>query len=205
MRRLTLGRGLIHSARFAPDGRTILYSAAAQAGHPVIYSTTSEATGAHAPGSSLRPSSWGLSSAGEMAVLLSRDANPSLGTLARVALTGGAPHELLDHVQDASWAPDGQTLCVLRVDSDGHQQLEFPMGEVLYRPAWRIESPRVSPKGDRIAFSDGDAVQIIDTAGKNLTTLTDQMSHVRGLAWSPRGGRGVVHRRRYLGGAPCTR
>jgi eukaryotic-like serine/threonine-protein kinase len=186
MRRLTQGRGLIHSARFAPDGRTVLYSAAAEAGPPVIYSTTSEATEPTPLG--LPPAVvLGASSTGEMAVLLSRDAHPSVGTLARVPLAGGVPHELIDQVQDATWARDGQTLCVLRVDRDGHQQLEYPMGEVLYRPAWRIESPRVSPQGDRIAFSDGDAVQIIDTAGKNLTTLTDQTSHVRGLAWSPRG------------------
>ena len=72
------GPGLIHSARFAPDGRTILYSAAGEAGPPVIYSTTSEAPEPTPLG--LPPAVvLGASSTGEMAVLLNRDANTSAG------------------------------------------------------------------------------------------------------------------------------
>jgi len=34
----------------------------------------------------------------------------------------------------------------------GFTQLEFPIGKVLYKTAGWIGDPRISPKGDRIAF-----------------------------------------------------
>lgn len=91
----------------------------------------------------------------------------------------------MPHVEDASWAADGR-LCVLRVLRGG-QQLEFASGEVLYRPTRPIRSPRFSPRGDRVAFSDGESILVIDTAGRNLVTLASPASPVQGLAWSPRG------------------
>jgi eukaryotic-like serine/threonine-protein kinase len=186
-KRLTPHRGPIGAARFTPDGKTVIYSAVSEVGPPLLFSTHVDAPGGVALG--LPPAVvLAISSTGQVALRLSRDADPSSGTLAQAALGGtDAPRELLEDVQDASWAPDGRRLCVLRSAFGSGQQLEFPAGEVLYRPTRRIEGPRVSPTGDRIAFSDGDSVQIIDTAGKNLTTLTSGPPHISGLTWSPAG------------------
>jgi len=180
--RLSLKRGPIRAARFLPDGRTVVYSPAGEAGRSRVFSTQA---GAPEPQVLDLPKGavLGVSLAGEMAVLLGQTADPS-GTLARVPATGGSLHALSPQVVDASWGPNGR-LCVLRT-LRGDQQLEFPPGQVLFRPTRPIHSPRVSPKGDRIAFSNGEGIQVIDTAGTNLVTLTSQ-SPVKGLAWSPRG------------------
>src|SRR4029077_10102767 len=68
-RQLTFRRGSIRSARFAPDGQTILYSAAWQ-GSPVdVFTARPEAPEAHSMGLT-RTQLASVSSASEMAVLL---------------------------------------------------------------------------------------------------------------------------------------
>jgi dipeptidyl aminopeptidase/acylaminoacyl peptidase len=180
--RLSLERGPIRAARFRPDGR-VVYSVSRGGGPFRVFSTKPGAPGPQ-PLDLPAGTVLGVSPAGEMAVLLGQAADPS-GTLARVPATGGSPQALSHQVVDAGWAPNGR-LCVLRT-LHGGQQLEFPPGQVLYRPPRPIHSPRVSPKGDRIAFSNGEGIQVIDIAGTNLVTLTSQPSPVSGLAWSPQG------------------
>ncbi len=96
-----------------------------------------------------------VSSAGELAISLGCELNwaECRGTLARMPLAGGAPREVLEDVFYADWAPDGKNLAVVR-PVEGRFRLEYPIGKVLYEsPGW-ITYPRVSPKGDRIAFLD---------------------------------------------------
>src|SRR6202046_4219593 len=102
-RQLTFRRGSIRAARFAPDGQTILYSAAWQ-GNPVdVFTARPEAPEARSMGLS-RTQLVSVSSASEMAVLLNSKAIGTwvnMGTLARAPLVGGAPREVLEHAQ---WA-----------------------------------------------------------------------------------------------------
>jgi len=72
--------------------------------------------------------------------------------------------------------------------------LEYPVGKVLYETTggW-ISYPRVSPKGDYIAFidhtnqgDDGGSVAVVDLAGKKKN-LTRDWYGTGGLAWSPNG------------------
>ncbi len=81
-------------------------------------------------------------------------------------------------------------------------RLEFPAGKVLYETTGYVSCPRLSPKGDLIAFMDhpvfGDdrgSVAIIDLSGKK-TTLSDGWESVHGLAWSPSGRGDLVHGKR---------
>ena len=103
----------------------------------------------------------GISSSGEMAVLLNpNDAGPVnyAGTLARVPIAGGAPREILEDVQGADWSPDGKELAVVRKIGE-RRRLEYPIGKPLYE-AEMIFSPRVSPRGDLVAFYEQrDGVQ----------------------------------------------
>src|SRR5262249_44715724 len=128
-KRLTPHRGPIGAARFTPDGRTVVYSSVREVGPPLLFSTRVDAPGGVARG--LPPAVvLAISSTGQVALRLSRDADPSSGTLAQVTLGGtDPPRELLGDVQDASWAPDGRRLCVLRSALGAGQQLEFPAGE----------------------------------------------------------------------------
>ncbi|MGA8437625.1 MAG: protein kinase [Candidatus Sulfotelmatobacter sp.] len=190
-RQLTFRRGSIRSARFAPDGQTILYSAAWQGGPLDVFTARPEAPEARSMGLS-HTQLMSVSSASEMAVLLNSKALGtwvSMGTLARAPLVGGAPREVLEQVQWADWSADGNSLAVVR-DFGGRNRLEFPIGKPLYETGGWIGHPRVSPKGDLIAFIDhpvqGDdrgTLSVIDAAG-HKKNLSDEWYTIQGLAWS---------------------
>jgi Tol biopolymer transport system component len=200
--RVTFRRGGLGSARFAPDGRTIVYGARWE-GRPMrVYSTRTDSPESRL--FDLPPANiLGISSSGEMAILL----NPNLesprhtfGTLARVPLAGGAPREILEDVQGADWSPDGKDLAVIRrlqtLGLDLHdpnlaqrRRLEYPIGKALY-DAEMIFSPRVSPGGDLVAFfeiRDGlTKICTVDRAGTKKT-MADDIGGSFGIAWSPNG------------------
>ena len=191
---LTFRRGVVLSARFAPDGKTVIYSAAWE-GKPLdLYTTRPESPQSQ----EMEPRGanvLAISSTGEMAIALgshARDAFLYSGTLARVPLVGGAPREILENVEWADWSPDGSALAVVH-EVDGRKQLEFPVGKVLYKADGWIGNPRVGPNANLIAFidhpqprDDGGAVTIIDQSGKK-TSLSDGWDSIQGLAWSPKG------------------
>src|SRR5271166_1725212 len=193
-RQLTFRRGSVRSARFAPDGQTILYSAAWQGGPLDVFTARPEAPEARSMGLS-HTQLVSVSSASEMAVLLNSKALGtwvSRGTLARAPLVGGAPREVLEQVQWADWSADGNSLAVVR-DFGGRNRLEFPIGKPLYETGGWIGHPRVSPKGDLIAFIDhpvqGDdsgSLSVIDLAG-HKKTLSGEWFTIQGVAWSPNG------------------
>jgi eukaryotic-like serine/threonine-protein kinase len=189
---ITFRRGEIRSARFAPDGQTILYSAAWQ-GNPVeIFSARQGTVESRSLGLG-RAELLAVSSTGEMALALG--SHPvgtwvNVGTLARAPLAGGAPRPILEDVEWADWAPDGNSLAVVR-NVGGRDRLEFPIGKVLYETSggW-ISYPRVSPKGDFVAFidhgnqgDDGGSVAVVDLSGKEKK-LTRDWYGTQGLAWS---------------------
>jgi len=193
-RQLTFRRGSVRSARFAPDGQTILYSASWQ-GNPVeVFTARKGSSESRALGMN-RTQLMSVSETGEMAVLLGSHPTGtwvSVGTLARAPLAGGAPREVVDQVQWADWGPDSNNLAIVR-DVGGQNRLEYPAGKVLYETGGWIGHIRVSPKGDYIAFLDhpvqGDdsgSVAVVDLAGKKTTLSTGWYSN-QGLAWSPDG------------------
>jgi len=193
-RQLTFRRGSIRSARFAPDGQTILYSAAWQGNPTDVFTARPEAPESRSMGLS-RTQLMSISSTAEMAVLLNSKAVGAwvtMGTLARAPLAGGAPREVLENVQWADWSPDGSNFAVVR-DFGGMNRLEFPIGKPLYQTGGWIGHPRVSPKGDLIAFADhplqGDdsgGLSVVDLAG-NKKVLSEQWFTIQGVAWSPDG------------------
>ncbi len=193
-RQLTFRRGSIRSARFAPDGQTILYSAAWQGNPTDVFTARPEAPESRSMGLS-HTQLMSISATAEMAVLLNSKAVGawvSMGTLARAPLSGGAPREVLEQVQWADWSPDGNSQAVVR-DVGGRNRLEYPIGKPLYQTGGWIGHPRVSPKGDYIAFADhplqGDdsgSLAIVDMAG-NKKLLSEQWFTIQGLAWAPNG------------------
>jgi Tol biopolymer transport system component/predicted Ser/Thr protein kinase len=192
---ITFRRGEIRSARFAPDGQTILYSASWQ-GNPVEIFAARQGTVESRSLGLGRAELMGVSSTGEMA--LSLGSHPigtwvNVGTLARAPLAGGAPRPILEDVESADWSPDGTSLAVVR-NVSGRERLEYPIGKVLYETSggW-ISYPRVSPKGDYVAFidhtnqgDDGGSVAVVDLNG-NKKKLTRDWYGTGGLAWSPAG------------------
>ena len=189
--RLTYRRGDVTDARFSPDGKTVLFSAQ--------WATEPAAVFSMRPGNrEFRtldlPSSrvLSISSQGEVAILVGGSFPGTLGTLARVPLSGGAPRDVLENVSDADWSPDGATLAVLHTVNQ-RNRIEYPIGKVLYETDGRAPlSLRVSPKGDRIAFLEYDpalgdyAVSVVDMAGKKEVLSRDWKAE-GGLGWSPQG------------------
>jgi len=188
---LTFRRGTIRSAHFTPNGQSVVYGASWE-GSPIDLFITSpespQSRSLNLAGAAL----LAISSSGEMAV--STDSRPSgvyaqVGTLARVPLNGGSPRSVLENVQWADWSPDGNNLAVVR-DVGGRNQLEFPIGKVLYQTSGWISHPRVSRKGDQVAFLDhplpGDdagSVKLMDLGG-NVKTVATGFQTAQGLAWS---------------------
>jgi Tol biopolymer transport system component/predicted Ser/Thr protein kinase len=191
---LTFRRGMVHAARFAPDGKTIIYSAAWEGKPLQLFTTRPESPESH----ELEPAGadvLAVSSSGEMALSLASHPKAGFlysGTLARVPLVGGAPREVLEGAEWADWAPDGSTLAIVRQEQ-GRHRLEFPLGKVLYEADGWIGHIRIAPKADVIAFidhpqlgDDGGAITVVDMAGKK-TTLSTGWDSVQGVAWSPSG------------------
>jgi dipeptidyl aminopeptidase/acylaminoacyl peptidase len=174
-RQLTFRRGTVLNARFAPDGQTVVYSAAWE-GKPVEIFSVGIGSPESRPFGILGASLLAISSTGELAVSLGWRyviGWEARGTLARVPLSGGAPREVLEGVQDADWSPDGQSLAVVRQVGDA-RVLEYPIGRRLHQAAGWLSQPRVSPKGDNVAVLEhpilGDnwgRIVLVETSGKS--------------------------------------
>jgi serine/threonine protein kinase/Tol biopolymer transport system component len=193
-RRITFERGTVYSARFRPDGRSVLYGAAWNGQPTEIYSTVGDSPQAQSLGLS---SAYllGVSRENELAIALRWEHGAKRdivnGVLARTPLAGGTPREVLEDVRWADWGPNGELAVVHHIP--GHTRLEFPIGTVLYETSGWITNIRFSPKGDRIGFMDHPAawddrgtVCAIDLKGKK-TTLTQEWQSEDGLAWAPNG------------------
>ena len=192
--RLTFGQGTIWAARFTPDGRTVVYSAAWE-GQPIrLYHTrteSAEATPLTLPDAHL----LSVSPAGELAVSLGHrfEGWMGRGTLARSPLLGGGARPVLEDVREGEWAPDGSQLAVVRRVA-GREVLEYPAGKVLYETVGYVSHVRFSPRGDRIAFADHPlfadnigSVAVVDLAGRKTDLTSSWTGGIGGLAWSPSG------------------
>jgi serine/threonine protein kinase len=179
--RLTFRRGVIKNARFTPDGNTIVYSASWEGGPMELFSVR--------PGN---PESRSLGITGAILCAISPQENivfklfPNYN-LAQMPLGGGAPREIMEGVATADWSPDGKSLAVIRVGSNA---LEYPAGKILYRGEINLP-PRVSPKGDLIAFCEwpevgNKSIAVVDLNGKK-TTLSSGYFSFGGVAWNPSG------------------
>jgi serine/threonine protein kinase len=188
--RLTFRRGGAPSARFTPDGKTVVY-AAAWDGDPVrVFSRRME-----------RPESFKLdlpdagleavSSSSELLIMLGRHLGQfwETGTLARVPIGGGAPRPLLNDALGADWGPDDSIATIRRVNN--RYRLEYPEGHVLYESADGLNSPRVSRNGDQVAFwaleGGHNAVDVVSRKGVKRTLSGGWDGVGRYLVWSPSG------------------
>ena len=191
--RLTYDKGTIWSARFAPDGQSVLY-AAAWDGDPI----RTRLSRTDRSGSTLLnvgdASLLSISRTGELAISLGHAFAGWMGegTLARAPMLGGAPRPIAEHVREADWTPDGSDLAIVR-RHDGRERLEFPIGKVLYETSGYVSDLRFSRDGRQIAFADhpfyaddnGD-LAVIDREGRKRL-LAKGFQSLRGLSWSPDG------------------
>lgn len=185
--RLTFRRGDVTAAKFGP-GDAVVYSAEWDGAPSTLFSTqpgNREARHMGLPTGRI----LAISHAGEMAILLGDD---TVGTLAGVPFSGGAPREMLENVSGADWSPSGDTLAVVRTIGGKHR-LEYPVGTVLYESEVRPPlAPRVSRDGKLVAFFDydsevGDYSLCVVGLNQAKHVLSRGWRAVGSLNWSPRG------------------
>jgi serine/threonine protein kinase/Tol biopolymer transport system component len=192
---LSFRRGALLSARFAPDPRSAVYSAAWEGNPEAVFISSASSTESRDLGLA-ETEVLAVSTTGRMAVLRHFGVSPNhfthRGTLAQVSIGADAPRDLLDNVEGADWAPDGNALAVIHVVS-GQSRVEYPIGKVLYETAGWVSHLRFSPNGDRLAFidhnllgDDGGTVGVLDLNGKK-SDLTERWASAMGTAWSPSG------------------
>jgi Tol biopolymer transport system component len=187
--RLTFRHGNVLTARFAPDGQTVVYGAAWEGKPAEIFSVRTDSTESRPQGVS-RADVLSISSKGEVALLLKKgsDLMPlGTGTLARMPLGGSAPREVLEDVIRADWAPNGEDMAVVRLTPEGKNRLEYPIGHVLDE-SFYIDWVRVSPSGDLVAYREEGAdnrtaIAVVDGKGAKRT-LTKGWGYLRGPVWS---------------------
>src|SRR5262249_53218713 len=175
--RLTFRQGTLDAARFAPDGQTIVYSAAWNGRPDEVFTTRLGATDSRTldlAGAKL----LAVSSTGELAVALHWEQDTpdwGHGTLDGVSLAGGTPREIVEKVRCADWAPDGETLAVARRGGSDFEAIEFPVGKVVYKKpiseGMGLLAIRVSPDGHRVAFVElrkggGRRFSVVDQPGQ---------------------------------------
>jgi len=193
--RLTFRRGIVNAARFAPDGRTVVYSASWDGRPSQLFLSrpdSPESLALDAPSAEL----LAVSRSGELALSL----RPSLlkhmmgefRTLARAQMAGGVPREVLQAVEYADWSPDGQNLVVVRKVENQTKRLEYPIGHVLADTSADhcVDKPHVSPDGTLVAFvtcaKPVFSIVVVDAQARQRVLWSGD-EWVSGLAWSPRG------------------
>jgi hypothetical protein len=191
--RLTFRRGTVFNARFAPNGE-ILYEAAWNGRDVQIFA--SNINGQQARQLEFSDAHLlAVSSENQLALMLGGKNGAFLdyvgGVLALAPEAGGSPRQLLEDAPWVDFDPKGRLAVVHQVE--GHSQLEYPIGKVLYRSNGWISHLRFSPSGDTLAFMDhpvvwddrGD-VAIADLQGK-VRHITPEYDSEYGLAWHPNG------------------
>ena len=182
-KRLTFRQRPIGTARFAPDGQTIIYSSG-----PGLYMTRPQSPESNLfafPGEILS-----ISRSGELAIL--QNLRPvGRGVLATVPMSGGAPRQVLDEVPygGADWSPDGKNLVVVHF-ADKELRLESPIGKVIAVGGFGF--PRFSADGNMISFWEergrSNSVGVVDRFGKSKKILSADWTEIAGVpCWSANG------------------
>jgi hypothetical protein len=192
IQQLTFRRGMVWSARFAPDAGSIVYGAAWEGAPFELFTARIDNVDSRSLGLG-QADILAVSGRGEMALSLDRHFTAgweTSGTLATSSLVGSAARPILEGVGDADWGPDGESLAAVR-EVGGRFRLEYPLGTVLYETDGWLSKVRVQPKGDLVAFVDhplrGDnlgRVAVVDRSG-HYRVLAENSS--QGLAWAPSG------------------
>jgi eukaryotic-like serine/threonine-protein kinase len=191
----TFRRQSLFNARFMPDGKTIVLSAALDGNHTELFVLRPDYPEPQPLGKK-DMHLLAVSPRGELLVLnharYSGYHRLFFGTLARMPLEGAAPRELMEDVRDADWAPDGETMAVIH-DVGGTDRLEYPVGHVLHTSAGYLSDVRVSPDGNLVAFmehpsrfDDRGSVKVVDRSGK-VRELSGGYWGEEGMAWAADG------------------
>jgi eukaryotic-like serine/threonine-protein kinase len=150
--RLTFRFGSIDNARFASDGRTVVYDARWEGQPSELFTLRAGSPESRSLGiTDARLLS--VSSKDELAIQLGPriSGGYECGTLGRVPLGGGAPRSVVGAVWSADWAPDGDKLATAINDSVD-RIIELPLGTVLASGSPHGSLVRMVPDGPAVVY-----------------------------------------------------
>src|ERR1700690_844416 len=178
-KQVSFHRGEVLEARYAPDGKTLVYTARIN-GEPLdtyfVREEYPEAVSAGFHGAAL----LSVSRQGETAVLVRPHYfahRQWMGTLATSPMGGNAPREVLENAVAADWSPDGAEMAVIDFVK-GKFRLQYPIGKVLLEGENWLSDLRVSPDGKQVALfrhppsgDDRGDVLLVDRSG-HVSTIS---------------------------------
>ena len=187
--KVTLQSGYVSAARFSPDGKRIIYSAAWGDDPERLYVTDGL-------GPNARDLGYGeavlqsISPSGSL-TFWSRATPDSFLTLGEANVLGGEAHTLGRDLRAVDYGPNG-ALCFVTHKASG-ASIEFPPGHVIYRTAGMITYARVSPDGKAVAFiqhpvpsDDAGDIMVVGADGK-ARVLSGGWGSAVGLSWNATG------------------
>ncbi len=188
-KRLTFRRGNLLTARFAPDGQTVVYGAAWEGRPAELFSVRTDSAESRPLGID-HANILSMSPKGDLAVLLRKGSFQAVyneGMLARLPLGGGAPRELQENVFAAAWAPDGENLAIARRVPSGKAVLEYPIGHVIEESFYLRGELAMSPRGE-LAFLESDSdgastIWVAEAGGRKRPLVRGLAGAVWGLGW----------------------
>jgi hypothetical protein len=193
-KRLTFQRGHVTGARFAPDGQTVIYSAAWEGRPSEIFSTHHSRPESRSLGVS--PAQVvAVADNGEMALILidwiSSDATFLSGTLALMQISGSAPRKIRESVSSADLSRDGKLIAAVVSSLSTIRErdtLEFPLGTQI--ASGIFVNPRISPDGRELAVKTAPkrqpAIAVFGRDGSERV-LSDGWRSVSAPAWTKNG------------------
>jgi serine/threonine protein kinase len=198
--RITFRQGSVMAARFTPNGREVLYSAAWEEEPLQTYSVSLENLQEQPVGPS-GANLLNLTAKGDALLLLGARQRPDVpatpttasgftGTLAVAPWVGQlVPRERLKGVLAADISPDG-TLAVVREEA-GRCRLELPPGIVRAETAGTFGPVRFSPTGEFLAFDEHPVeseltsrVSLLDLRTGQAKVIIGPSDWLEGIAWN---------------------
>jgi eukaryotic-like serine/threonine-protein kinase len=192
LRKLTARAGIVTSARFSPDGQTVVYSGIWTEHKKETLEQRLDVLEPRAL--ELPPGRVVGSAAGELAIIAA-PADPAAcvgGALVRAPAQGGGTRIVAEGVMCADWARDGSAFALVRRDG-GLDRLEYPPGRLLYSSPGTLLDPRISRDGRKVAFieqpvrgENSGRLGVVDDAGR-VRFLTEPQRTLWSMAWAPDG------------------
>ena len=202
-RRLTVQRGAVYRALFAPGSNAILYTAAWENEAPHTYLTLPDSYGADRALESASQLPLAFSQDGSQVLALEGTFRPTIavrGALGWWPTLGGQSRRILDDAGWADWAPRGRFFAAVR-DTGEERVLEMRNAEgqalrTVFRTAGAISFVRISPDEEHVAFihhptlfGSSGLVRVVSVGGSESKVLTPSFRDCFGLDWDKRSGK----------------
>jgi len=176
-RQVTQTPSLITGARFLSENR-VVFSQITPPGEEEVFEVDTSRVDAPRPLGIRGACVVSVSPRGEVAVLLRKSPLQTMGQLAIIPASGGAPRPVMDGIAWADWGPNGKDLILhhWKYQNSPNQVVEYPKGNILFQaPYWETGMMPPSLSGDRRFL----AIPTLTPDGRDLVVIMDLIKKTR--------------------------